>query len=85
MGATEKMMDAVKAAKRTADAAEIRYEGRASIIEMEASRPIDLFGGDAGSRVLSIASKAKEACDDLYATYQSLVASLDSVCRPQPE
>ncbi len=80
--AAKQIFDAVSDTKRSMDDAEGLFDSRNDEVQRKASRDIDLFGGHASSRVLEIASDAKRACDDLYATYQSLIPSLDSICRP---
>lgn len=80
--ATDAMLQEVASAKSKADSAERLFDSRNRSIQMKASRNIDLFGGDATSRVVEIRSDARAACDDLYTSYQTLVETLDGVCRP---
>lgn len=82
ISATEKMLQAVRSAKSSASRAEGEYDRGESMLQIKASRSIDLFGGDAVSRVADIAADARKLCDSLYASYQSLVGMLDSQCRP---
>ena len=79
---SEKMLQIVKDIKERASEAESEYEYSAEKFQMKASRSIDLFGGDAVSRVADIASEARRICDKLYASYQTLVKILDEQCRP---
>lgn len=80
--ATETMLAEVKKAKSKASSAESLFNSRNRSIQMKASSSIDLFGGYAPSRVVEIQSDVREACDDLYTTYQTLVETLDGMCRP---
>lgn len=80
--ATETMLAEVKKAKSKASSAEGLFNSRNRSIQMKASSSIDLFGGYATSRVVEIQSDVREACDDLYTTYQTLVETLDGMCRP---
>ena len=82
MDVSEQIMEYVSNAKRQASSAESRYDSRASYIEIRSSSSIDLFCGDAVSRVADIARLTREASDDLYSTYQTLVKLLDEQCRP---
>lgn len=79
--AAASMLEEVKKAKSEADRAEKLFDSRERAIQIKASRNIDLFGGDATSRVIEIRTDARRACEDLYTTYQSLVTSLDGMCR----
>lgn len=80
--AAASILEEVKKAKSIADRAEKLFYSREHAIQLKASRNIDLFGGDATSRVVEIRADARRACSDLYTTYQSLVATLDGMCRP---
>ncbi len=80
--ASATMLEEVNKAKSKARSAERQFESRNSSIQIKASRNIDLFGGNATSRVVEIQADAREACDDLYASYQTLVETLDAICRP---
>lgn len=80
--ATESMLEEVKKAKSKASSAEKLFNSRNRSIQMKASPSIDLFSGYATSRVVEIQSDVREACDDLYATYQTLIEELDGMCRP---
>lgn len=72
----------VQKAKTQARSADRLFDSRNRAIQRKASSSIDLFGGYATSTVVEIRAEAREACDDLYVTYQSLVESLDAACRP---
>ena len=52
------------------------------MVNLKRRSEIDLFGGRAVSRVADIASSVRKACEELYASYQSLVLMLDQQCRP---
>lgn len=82
MSSYELMLSAVRSAKNDAKFAERTYDDRASIIEEQSKSNINLFGGTATRQVVDIASAVREACDDLYVSYQSLIKSLDMECRP---
>ena len=70
--ATEKMLEAVRSARASASRAEREYDSGESLLQMKASRSIDLFDGGAVGRVADIARDARRLCDDLYASYQEL-------------
>lgn len=72
----------VENARIKANSAARFFDSRNRSIQTKASRNIDLFGGDVTSRVVEIQADARAACDDLYATYQTLIESLDGMCRP---
>ncbi|MBR5869378.1 MAG: hypothetical protein IKZ21_08010 [Clostridia bacterium] len=76
------MMADVAAVRAEAERAEDLFDSRNRMIQLKASRNIDLFGGDATSRVVEIRADARRACDDLYTSYQNLAERLDAVCRP---
>lgn len=80
--ATASIIEEVENARVKAKSAERLFDSRNRSIQMKASRNIDLFGGDATSRVVEIRADARAACDDLYTTYQTLIESLDGMCRP---
>lgn len=80
--ATDSILAEVKKAKSKASSAESLFISRNRSIQTKASSSIDLFGGYATSRVVEIQSDVREACDDLYTTYQTLVETLDGMCRP---
>jgi hypothetical protein len=80
--ATETIWAEIRKAKSAASAAEQLFDRRSNSIQAKASRGIDLFGGNATGRVADIAADATTACNDLYTTYQTLVETLDAVCRP---
>lgn len=80
--ATDEIMRIVRNARSEASSAEREYDRAASDIQYKASRSINLFGGDATSRVADIARDSRLACDNLYAAYQSLIRIVDEQCRP---
>ena len=80
--ASKSMLEEVEKARIEARSAENLFDSRNSEIQRKANRNIDLFGGNATSRVVEIRSDARRACDDLYTTYQSLVETVDGLCRP---
>ena len=79
---TKRMMDCVELVRDRAKRAEQAFDSANSRIQSRASYTIDIFGGDATSRVADIARDARRACDDLYTSYQSLIRTLDETCRP---
>ena len=79
---TQVMKSTVEYARNRAKEAESDFDRANSAIQRKASRTIDLFGGSAASSVVDIAHDARVACDNLYATYQSLVVLVDEKCRP---
>ncbi len=78
----EKMLQAVASAKKSAQEAQQLFDKRDREIQRKAGSTINLFGGDAPDRVVEIAGDVRRACDDLYASYQTLVRILDEQCRP---
>ena len=80
--ASEKLMQAVRLTKESAERAEREYDSGAERVQRMASQSIDLFGGSAVSQVADIASESRKICDALYASYQMLVKMLDEECRP---
>lgn len=80
--ATERILEIVRRVRSEASTAERKFDRASEEIQYKASRSIDIFGGDATSRVADIARDSRRACDDLYTTYQSLVHMLDENCRP---
>lgn len=82
MSATEMIIDICRTIDREAKSAENRFDFEAQSIERDASQPIDLFGGSATSEALKLTMRAREASDELYTTYQSLVERLDKQCSP---
>ena len=79
---TDRILEIVRNGKAEAKRAENEFDRRNQDIQWKASRSIDLFGGSATSQVADIARDARRACDDLYASYQSLVRIVDEQCRP---
>ena len=82
MDVSNQMLEAVANAKKQAKSAEDKFDFAAEMINIKSGSSIDLFGGRAVSQVADIAAMTREACDELYATYQMLVAKLDMECRP---
>ena len=80
--ASATMLAEVEKAKSKGRSADREFDRRNRDIQRKASQSIDLFGGHATSRVVEIRSDARRACDDLYTAYQTLIPSLDAVCRP---
>lgn len=80
--ATEQIRVFVQNTKHSADSAEREYDRKADQLQAKAGQSIDLFGGSAVSQVADIASTARKICDELYATYQTLIRMLDEECRP---
>lgn len=80
--ATASIMEEVENTRIKAKCAERLFDTRNRSIQMKASRNIDLFGGEATSRVVEIRADTRAACDDLYTTYQTLIETLDGMCRP---
>ena len=79
---TQVMKSTVEYARNRAKEAESDFDRANSEIQRKASRTIDLFGGSAASSVVDIAHDARIACDNLFATYQSLIITVDEECRP---
>lgn len=79
---SQKMLEAVRQTRSRAKAAEADFDRSSADIQWQASREIDLFGGDFHSRIVDLAAGSRRACDDLYASYQTLIESLDRSCRP---
>ena len=82
MDISNQMLEAVANAKKQAKSAESQFDFAAEMVNIKSSSSIDLFGGSAVSQVAEIASAVRKACDELYASYQSLVLTLDRQCRP---
>ena len=82
MTASEQMITAVERYRREAKSAESTFDFRNEMIQIKSQSSIDLFGGRATSQVADIASSVREACDDLYASYQTLIQRIDRECRP---
>ena len=80
--ATEQIFAFVRSAKENAARAQQEYDRAAADLQYDAAAGIDLFGGDAVSRVADIASTARRICDKLYAELQTQITMLDAQCRP---
>ncbi len=79
---SSRISEIVSRVRREARSAEREFDRRNNEIQRKASYSIDLFGGTATSQVVELASDARRACDELYASYQSLIQILDRECRP---
>lgn len=82
LSVNEQMFSAVESARREAAEASLLFDKRSVSIELNSRRSINLYGGSAMETVREIASSSREACDDLYTTFQTLVVVLDKECRP---
>ena len=82
MDASQTLLDQVRHTREEAERAERGYDIAADRIQMMSERSIDLFGGDVTSRVMEIASETRNASEELYSTYQTLVQMLDAQLRP---
>ncbi len=80
--ASLRIKETVSSARARARRAEAEFDRASSEIQTMVSRPIDLLGGTALGEVTDIATKAKMACDKLYAECQALIMLLDGECRP---
>lgn len=80
--ANEQILLTIKTIQESAKKAEKEFKIRNNEIQKKSRKSIDLFGGDAPNRVVELASDARKACDELYSSYQTLVAILDRQCRP---
>ncbi len=82
MNSSEKIMEAVAAAKAKYDVALRSYEAKAEDVENMSKRSINIGSGADMSRGVDIIATAVKACDELYATCQGLIVVLDETCRP---
>ncbi len=82
MNASEQILQYVQHATQEAKRAEAVYDSAAEYIEFKSSSTISLNSGNAVSKVAEIASLSRNACEELYSSYQSLVRYLDEKCRP---
>ena len=82
MDASKEILEVVERVKKDAEQAEKAFDTQNDELTRKSSRSIDLFGGSASSQVVEIASMAREACDSLYASLQTLVKITDEECRP---
>ena len=82
MDVSNQMLEVVANAKTRAKSAEEQFDFTAKMVNIKSGSNINLFSGRAVSQVADIASSVRKACDELYASYQSLVLMLDQQCRP---
>ena len=82
MNASEQILQYVEHARQEAKRAEDAYDSAAFKIQLKSQSSIDLYGGNAASRVAEIASLSRNASEELYSTYQGLIRYLDEKCRP---
>ena len=82
MDVSNQMLEVVANAKTRAKSAEEQFDFAAKMVNIKSGSNINLFSGRAVSQVADIASSVRKACDELYASYQSLVLMLDQQCRP---
>lgn len=80
--ATDRILQAIERTREQAKEAENDFDIAEQHIQMMAENSINLFGGNTVSRVADIVAESKKACDNLYAAYQSLIISVDRMCRP---
>lgn len=59
-----------------------KFNHQNSAIQEKSRNNIDLFGGTAVRQAADLVADARSACDELYASLQTLVAMLDRQCRP---
>ena len=76
------IIDICRKIDKEAKDAESNFDYEARAIERDAAKPINLYGGSATSQALKLTMRAKEASDELYTTYQSLVERLNKQCTP---
>ena len=79
------MLSAVDEAKSNAQRAEQEYNRRSRELRIMTGFDIRLSSKTATNQLSDIVSAAKNACEALYASYQTQVQILDSECRPQIE
>ena len=82
MDVSNQMLEVAANAKTRAKSAEEQFDFAAKMVNIKSGSNINLFSGRAVSQVADIASSVRKACDELYASYQSLVLMLDQQCRP---
>ena len=81
--AEKKMYEAVELAKREAKRASDTFDRDKGDFTRRVERTtIDLFGVNALAQVTGFAAEAKKLCDELYASYQLQLVTLDAACRP---
>lgn len=79
---TEQVRNYLKYYKAEADDAERTFDQRSRHIQEMSSEKIDLFGGHAISQTADIVKECQRTCEDLYASYQTIVKMVDEKCRP---
>lgn len=82
MNAPEQILQYVSHGWEEAKKAEKVYDDAADWIQFKSSSTISLNSGNAVSRVAEIASLTRNANEEMYTSYQSLVRYLDEKCRP---
>ncbi len=80
--ASMQIKEKVNSVRSRARRAEAEFDLASGEIQIMASRSIDLLGGTALGEVTDIVTKAKMACDKLYAECLTLIMLLDGECRP---
>ena len=76
------MRDTVANAREKIRKAEADFELKSKSIERAAEGTMDLFASSTIDKVSKIATDSRNACDELYATYQALIELVDLTCRP---
>lgn len=79
---TEQIRNYLKYYKAEADDAERTFDQRSRYIQKISSEKIDLSGGYAISQTADIVKECQRTCEDLYASYQTIVKMVDEKCRP---
>ena len=82
MDATKQMLDAVRKAKTKLTKEKNTFNNAMEIVGIKTEAEIDLFGGNAVSRVADIAAAVRKASDRLYTVCQTQIPLLDAECRP---
>lgn len=82
MDATKQMLDAVRKGKTKLTKEKNAFDNAMELVGIKTDSEIDLFAGNAVSRVADITLAVRKACDRLYAACQTQVALLDGECRP---
>ena len=79
--ASQKLLEIVGENKIHARSAERDFDRANDRIQLMTRRNINLYGGTVTREVASIVYAAREACDELYSAYQSLVQDTDRRCK----
>ena len=82
MDATKQILDAVRKAKTKLTKEKNTFNNAMEIVGIKTEAEIDLFGGNAVSRVADIAAAVRKASDRLYTACQTQIPLLDAECRP---